>query len=264
MKNKTKLSVVIIARDEEGVIEDCLKSARSLGGEVVVVDTGSTDKTPAIAKKLADRVVKISFTGYRFADWRNRGLKEAWGDWIFYLDADERVTPLLKEEILKIISHQPSVINHQPVAYAIPRRNFYLGREMHHGGAWPDYVIRLFKKDKLKSWQDKLHEKPKFKGRLGKLQNPMIHLTHRDLASMMAKTINWTKLEADLLFRANHPPVVWWRIFRMMLTKFWERIIAQQAWRDGTEGFINSLFEVFNTFIIYARLWELQNRATKK
>lgn len=250
---KNKLSVVIIARDEEEMIGDCLKSV-AWADEVVVIDTGSADKTATIAQKQANRVIELKFTGHDFSGWRNRGLKEARNDWLFYLDADERVTPLLKKEILEAIGKSDFT------AYALPRRNFYLGKEMHYGGTWPDYVQRLFQREKLKAWREKLHEHPEFAGKMGKLQNPLIHLTHRDLSSMLVKTISWTEIEAKLLFKANHPPVVWWRILRMMLAKFWERVVKQQAWRDGIEGWINSIFEVFNTFIIYARLWELQQK----
>lgn len=263
------------------MLGDCLESAR-WADELIVIDTGSGDGTVKIAQRKADRVISLPFKSYQFSAWRNLGIKKATGDWLFYLDADERITPLLKKEILGAINrHQKrdsriSSLREKTagsrktdcrrisfgkiVAYSVPRRNFYLGREMKFGGAWPDYVIRLFKKKNLKKWRHRLHEQPRFEGDLGKFQNPLIHLTHRDLTSMLEKTIDWTEIEAGLLFKADHPPVVWWRIFRMMMTKFWQRFIRQQAYRDGTEGFINSLFEVFNTFIIYARLWEKQRR----
>ena len=253
LKERNKISIIIIARDESGMIGDCLRSV-AWADEIIVVDTGSIDKTAQIAQSLGIRVIKLKFTGYDFSAWRNRGLKEAGGDWIFYLDADERVSPLLKEEILDLI------VNRDFSAYDIPRRNFYLGKEMHFGGAWPDRVLRFFKKEDLIQWEGKLHEQPNFKGKMGQLESPLIHLSHRDLSSMMKKTIDWTQIEARLLFEDNHPPVAWWRIHRMMLTKFWERMIKQQSWRDGTEGWINAIFEVFNTFIIYTRLWELQNQ----
>lgn len=264
-KNKLGLSVVVIARNEEEMISDCLKSIDWLD-EIIVVDTGSTDKTVEVANNLADKVIKLPFKGYRFSEWRNRGLEEAKGSWVFFIDADERVTGQLKEEILHIINRWQEVITKRDYqwqinAFAIPRRNFYLGKEVKFGGAWPDYVKRLFLKSAMKSWHGDLHEDIQFEGTLGKLEHPLLHYTHRDLASMMDKTIDWTEIEANLLFQTGHPPVVFWRIFRMMGTKFWERVVKQQAWRDGTVGWINALFEVFNTFIIYARLWEKQATA---
>ncbi len=251
-----KLSVIVLAKDEEKVIGDCLESVK-WADEIVLVDTGITDKILKIAKKYQARIVEAKSKSLAFARWRNLGKEKAKGDWILYLDADERATPQLREEIQRVIA------KNKFAAYKIPRRNFFLGREMKHGGAWPDYVQRLFRKSKLKGWQDQLHEWPIFEGKAGKLENPIIHLTHRDLTSMLNKTIKWTKIEARLLYQAKHPPVVWWRFLRMMATKFFERIVKQGGWRDGTEGWINAIFETFNTFIIYARLWEMQ-RGDKK
>ncbi len=105
-----------------------------------------------------------------------------------------------------------------------------------------------------------MHERPIFKGKLGYLKNSMFHLTHRDLGSMVEKTKEWSVIEANLLFQAHHPPVTWWRILKVMTSEFCQRFVKQQAWRDGTVGWIEGLFQVFNRFLIYARLWELQNQ----
>lgn len=272
VKNKIKLTVIIITQNEEEMIRDCLDSVK-WADEIVVADNDSIDKTPQIARKCGAKVIYVPAGAKKdFSKLRNEGLKAARGEWVFYLDSDERATPGLKKEILRVISdqrsvsrkekadHRSSITRRRFTAYAIPRRNFYLGQEVRFGGAWPDYVKRLFKKDKLEKWEGDLHEEPIFEGELGHLKEPMIHLTHRDLSSMVEKTQEWSKVEAELLDKAGHPPVVWWRIFRMMVTKFFERMIKQSAWRDGTVGWINAIFETFNTFIIYAQLWEKQNR----
>jgi len=224
-------------------------------GEIILVDSGSTDHTCQIAKKLGAKVSYIPGKKLEFARWRNLGLKKAAGEWVFYLDTDERMTPELIQEIKQVT--QKSLL----AAFEVPRRNFYLGREMHFGGAWPDYVKRLFLRKSLIGWQKDLHEEPKVDGSWGKLKNPLIHVTHRDLSSMMEKTRRWSEIEARLLFEANHPPVVWWRFFRMMLTEFWLRVIKLQGWRDGTPGWIEIIFQMFSRFITYARLWEMQNRS---
>lgn len=252
---KEKISVVIIAKNEEKMIEDCLKSIGNWANEIVVVDSGSTDKTLDICKKYKCLIFKTSKAG--FSSWRNLGKEKSSFDWIFYLDADERMTDGLKKEITDIIN------NPEFFVYVIPRRNFYLGKEVRFGGAYPDYVKRLFKKDKLKKWVGKLHEEPLFEGELGCLKEPMIHITHRNLSSMVDKTSNWSKIEADLLYKANHPPVVGWRILRIMLTEFWYRVVKLKGWRDGTIGWIEAIFQVFSRFITYARLWEMQNKKTK-
>jgi hypothetical protein len=150
--------------------------------------------------------------------------------------------------------------NTKYAAFAIPRRNFYLGKEMHFGGAWPDYVKRLFFKKKLRYWERELHEDPVFEGEMGKLKNPIIHITHRDLSSMVEKTREWSKIEAELLFKARHPPVTWWRILRIMLSEFWQRGVKLQGWRDGTIGWVEIIFQMFSRFVTYGRLWELQQK----
>jgi len=254
--DKPILSVVIIAKNEEEMITACLKSV-SWANEIVLVDSGSTDATPAIAKKYSARVIFADGKRIDYAKWRNVGLKTSRGDWLLYVDADERITPSLRQSIEKVMTESAFS------AYEIRRINYFLGQEMHHGGGRPDYVKRLFRRRQLKSWEAKLHESPLFDGEMGRLEAPLLHFTHRDLVSMMNKTIRWTKIEADLLYQNGHPPVVWWRFFRMMASKFYERIIRQQAWRDGTVGWINAIFEVFDTFIIYARLWEMQQNKSK-
>ncbi len=254
---KKKISIVIITRNEEEMIEDCLKSS-SWADEIILLDTGSTDKTIKIAENYGAKIVLAEKKERDFAAWHNQGKKEASGEWLFKLDADERITPELKKEIQKVIKEKG--FN----AYAVPRQNILLGKVMRFGGWYPDYQIRLFKKDKLIRWQGKLHERPLFEGELGYLKNPMVHITHRDLSSMVKKTSEWSKIEADLLFKAKHPPVTWWRLLRMMLTEFWQRGIKQQGWRDGTVGWIEIIFQMFSRFITYARLWEKQNQAEKK
>lgn len=263
---KNKLSVIIIAGNEEDKIKDCLYSVK-WASEIILVNTGSTDKTVSIARSNKAKIVDSVSQKPEFSKWRTDGLLAAKGDWVFYLDTDERVTPELKEEILSVIDTKTFS------GFEIPRRNFYLGREMHYGGAWPDYVKRLFKREKIIRWENELHENPVLsstgrsasggKGKMGYLKSPMIHITHRDLSSMVEKTRIWSKIEANLLFEANHPPVTWWRILRIMLAEFWCRGIKLQGWRDGTVGWIEVIFQVFSRFITYARLWEMQQTKEK-
>lgn len=251
MERDHMLSAIVITLNEESMIRDCLISLK-FADEIIVVDTGNVDRTNIIAKELGTKIVRCN-PGSGYDNFRNTGLKTSRGDWILYVDADERVTPLLKQEIAQIIS---SDTNYS--AYEIPRRNFYLGREMFFGGWGNDRVVRLFKKNKLQQYNNALHEQPEVEGEIGILQNALVHFSHRDLETMLDKTLIFTKYEADLRIKSNHPPLAVWRFFRVMLTEFWHRFIGLQAWRDGTEGIIDGMFQVFNTFIIYARLWEAQ------
>lgn len=243
------LSIIIITKNEEAMIGDCLESVKSLADEIIVVDSGNTDKTNDIAKRYKAKIVKAGpDSGY--ANFRNVGLAAAKGDWVMYIDADERVTPELAAEI-------PSLA---PGVYQIRRTNIYLGRQMHHGGWGNDFVIRLFKKDQLEGYSGDLHEQPKFSGPLLTTHNSITHYSHRDLVSMLKKTIVFTDYEARLRLANHHPPVVWWRFVRVMFSEFWLRFVKLSAWRDGPEGVIDGIFQVFNMFIIYARLWELQQK----
>ena len=254
---KEKISIVIITENEEQMIKDCLESA-AWADELVILDGGSTDKTLQIVEKYKAKVFPQEVKEKDWAAWHNQGQAKASGGWLFYLDADERITPELQKEIMAIVKNSHN--GHS--AFAVPRRNVLLGKPMRFGGWYPDYQIRLFKKEKLIKWQGKLHERPIFKGSLGYLKEPMLHLTHRDLTSMVEKTILFSNVEVNLLYQANHPPVVWWRILKVMSGEFFDRFVKKQAWRDGVVGWIEGFFQVFNKFLIYARLWEKQQ--TKK
>lgn len=245
------LSAIVITLNEERMIGDCLISLK-FADEIIVVDTGNSDKTNIISKDHKAKIVKSQpSSGYN--NFRNDGLKSAKGDWILYVDADERVTPLLAQEIEQIICTD-SLFS----AYKIPRRNFYLGKEMKFGGWGNDKVVRLYKKEKLRGYEHALHEQPVVEGEIGDLENSLVHFSHRDLESMLDKTLLFTGYESDLRLKSNHPPVVSWRLVRVMLTEFWLRFVRLQAWRDGVEGIIDGMFQIFNMFIIYARLWEAQ------
>jgi glycosyltransferase involved in cell wall biosynthesis len=265
-RNTPGLSVIIIAKNEDKMIPDCLESIK-WADEIVLVDSGSTDKTVSIAKKYNARV--IEHNSGSFSDWRNAGLKAAKGKWILYIDADERTTSELQSEIQSIIkSKESSVVNKgfqritdgssQIFAYAVPRRNFILGREFKHSDQWPDYQMRFFKKDKLKGYRNDLHELAEFEGQQGNLQAPLIHLKHDNLSGMVKKTNKWSELEAKMLYESGHPRMVWWRFIRIMLTELWIRLIKQGGMRDGMEGIIYSIYQMWSKFITYGKLWEMQ------
>lgn len=252
------LSVIIIAKNSIDKIEECLKSVGDIADEILVIDGGSTDGTVEVARKHNARVINQVGKGY--AEWRNQGIKEVKGEWIFYLDSDERVTPELTGEIKLLVTSHESPFS----AYAIPRRNIILGKEMKYGGWWPDYVKRLYKKSLLKRWTGDLHEEPVFEGRMGHLKNPIIHLKHDNLSEMIEKTNKWSEIEAKLLFDAGHPKMSWWRFFRVMATELWYRLAVKKGLLDGVEGVIYAIYQMWSKFITYAKLWEMQKNADKR
>lgn len=249
-----KISTIVIAKDAEKLIGECLDSI-SWADEIIVVDTGSKDTTIEIAEKAGAKIYKLDKG--TFSDWRNEGAKKATGDWILYIDVDERVTPLLKKEILQVI------VNRSISAFAIPRRNILLGHEMKHGGWWPDYVMRLIKKDRFLRWEGELHEQPVISGKVGKLTEPLIHITHRTLSEMVEKTNKWSDIEARLLFESGHPKMTWWRFGSAMVREFWLRAIKEKGVLDGVVGWVEIIYQVFSRFVTYAKLWELQVLSSK-
>lgn len=252
-----KLSTIILCGNDETLILDCLKNI-DFSDEIIVVAANSTDNSKKIIKKFDNNIKIIESNddyGKHFSKWRNMGYKAAKGEWLLYIDTDERITPGLKEEIISTINSKEKYTH-----YAVPRANFFLGKRVKSGGTYPDYQKRLFSKKNFTGYKGVLHEEAQTTGDISYLKNDLQHYTHRDLTSMLKKTIIWTELEAKALYDSNHPPVVWWRFIRMMLTKFWERLIIQKMWKDGIVGWISVIFEMFDTFIIYARLWELQQR----
>lgn len=248
-----KLSVIILTKNVESEILAAIKSV-SFADEVIVVDTGSTDNTLQIAKKMGAKIVHS--TGDSFSKWRNDGAKEAGGEWLLYLDSDERIPVKLAEEIVRTIS------NPDFSAYTISRYEVFLGKHLEH---WGDpRVLRLMAKKSLKKWTGKLHEQPMIDGAIGNLKNQMIHLSHKNIDEKMPNTQNWSIAEATLLLNAGHPPMVWWRFIRVMFTEFWYRAIKQGLWRDGTEGWIEIIYQMFSKFITYERLWEMQQNPSLK
>lgn len=213
-----------------------------------------------------DEIVKIETAGIKgsFSEWRNEGAKKASGDWLFYIDADEEVTLELNKEILGVIDTKPLTNNNsETVAYAIPRRNKFLGHTMRWGGWWPDYVIRLIKRDKLKGWFGELHEQPLIEGKVGKFKNPLLHDSHRNLHDMVEKTNNWSEIEAKLLYESGHPKMNFLRFFSAAFREFWYRGILKLGFLDGRVGIIEIIYQIYSRLITYAKLWEMQLRNPK-
>lgn len=249
----SKLSAIILTKNSENLIADCIESVRGLADEIIVIDDSSSDRTADLSRRLGARVEIPKSTLKKFSQKRNFGLNKAKNKWIFYIDVDERVSRELKESILEVIV-QPQSEYH---AYKMLRKNYYFG-----GHEWPyiEKPERLFKKTSLLEWQGDIHETPVVKGKIGELKGFLLHYTHRDLTSMVNKTIVWSEIEAQLRLKAHHPPMTWWRFPRVMLSAFYDSYIRQQGYKAGTAGLIESVYQSFSMFITYARLWELQQK----
>jgi len=235
------------------MIVGCLKTLY-WAHEIVVIDSGSVDKTALLAKKRGAKVFINTFKD--FSQQRNYSLDKVRGDWLLYIDADERVSKKLSREILNIVEN-----NDVYQAYQIPRLNIFFGKPVFYGGWFPDYQTKLFKKEALKKWYGAVHESPQIEGKIGKLKNKLVHLTHRSLSECFEKSAFWTQLECELLFKANHPKVTIFHLFKVIIKEFGWRFFIKSGFRDGKIGWLESLNQAANKFLVYIQLWEKQQNS---
>lgn len=251
MKKKT-LSVVVLAKNEEAMISDCLASVK-FADEIILVDNNSTDTTVSLALALGAKIIKTNADS--FAMRREIGQQKASCSYILYIDADERVSKELAQEIQDFLSEDLEID-----AGILKRENYYLGNNR---WPFPEYFARLFKSSSLKGWKGDLHETASYSGKEKKFRSPILHFTHRDFKSMVEKTNEWSEIEAQLRFKSSHPRMSWWRFPRVMLGAFYNSFIKQQGYRSGKVGFLESIYQAFSIFITYAKLWELQQKKAK-
>ncbi len=244
-----KLTTIILTLNDESRIADCIDSV-SFSDEIVVIDGGSTDRTVEIANHIGAKAFLDKNTS--FAQKRNTGREKANGEWLLYVDSDERISLELKDAIMGVLRRKENAF----VAYKLKRKNFYLGNN-----EWPyqEEIFRLFRKDCHLRWSGVLHETAKVTGEVGLLDGYVLHYTHRNLTDMVTKTNIWSDTEAQLRLSTNHPQMTWWRFPRVMLAAFYDSYVRQKGYKAGTMGLIESMYQAFSIFITYAKLWEKQN-----
>jgi glycosyltransferase involved in cell wall biosynthesis len=228
------LSVVIITKNEEDFIEDAIKSAQ-FAEEVVVLDSFSDDKTFEVAKRLGAKVSQNKWLG--FGAQKNLAVSLASNDWVFVLDADERITPSLKNEIIKTLKN--------PLfdGYQIARLNSFFGKSIKSCGLYPDYSVRLFSRHKGKFEDVPIHESVKVDGKVSKLKNHMIHLAYDNVEEFIEKQKRYANLSTKKksLVRALLSPV--WTFLKLYFFKF--------GFLDGQHGFLISKIYALYTFWKY-------------
>lgn len=253
---KNNITIVIITKNESEVIANALKSAQGFADEVIVIDSMSTDNTVAIAEKFGATVKKHAFKD--FAEQRSIALSYIKTKWVLYMDADEELTEEFKKEVMLILKNREE--NSTIGGYFINRKTFYYGHDWHMA----DTVQRLFVTQNLIGWYGKVHETPKITGEFGHIHSPILHFTHRNLSQMLQKTNEWSEYEAKLRFDAGHPKMEAWRFFRVMGSEFLNSYIKNKGYKNGVYGLIEGIYQAFSIFITYAKLWEMQNKQTKK
>jgi glycosyltransferase involved in cell wall biosynthesis len=244
-----KISVTVITKNEEKNISACLKSV-DWADEIIVVDSESTDKTVELAKQFTDKVYIRKWEG--FVPQKRFALSLASNEWILSLDADERVTPELKEEIMNL---DPSDFN----GFKIRRKNFLMEKEITSCGWEKDYQLRFFRKDKTNLNERLVHEKFIVDGKVGTLKNPMLHYTFTSFEEYLTKINHYSGLKAEELFNKKKN-VGGWTIFSHTVSAFFAFYIFRRGFKDGVYGLIISFLHSLSTMLNYIKVWELQNK----
>jgi glycosyltransferase involved in cell wall biosynthesis len=249
-----KLSVTVITKNEATGIGAALASV-AFADEIIVVDSHSTDETVAIARQFTDRVFLRDWPGY--IDQKNYAAAQAAHDWILSLDADERVTPALADEIQAALAGEPS---HQ--AYRIPRVTWHFGRWIRTTDWYPDYQLRLYDR-RTAQWTGKyVHEAVTVRGSVGRLRHELEHYAYRNIADHLETMDRYTTYAAKQMFEsgrragllqvAGHPPLAFLRNY-----------IARGGFRDGVAGLTISAMNSYYVFLKFAKLWELEQKTRK-
>jgi glycosyltransferase involved in cell wall biosynthesis len=244
-----KLSVILIAKNAEPTLRRCLESV-AWAGEIVLVESGSTDRTAEIAREFTPHVYQTpDFPG--FGPQKNRALDRATGDWILALDSDEWVTPGLRADIEAAIA-APG----ERAAFAIPRRSSFCGRFMRHSGWWPDYVVRLWRRGSARFAEDHPHDRAVVQGRIGRLREPILHEAVVDLEQMMTKVNMYSSISADMFHRQGRRASLLtalahgtWAFFRTYFLRL--------GFLDGREGFLLAVLNAEVSYYRYAKLMVL-------
>lgn len=248
----SKLSVVIITLNEENNIRDCLESVK-WADEIIVVDSGSRDQTVKICKERTPLVYQVPWQG--FGKQKNAAVDLANFEWILNIDADERVSPDLKDEIQAVL-HQESELS----GYFISRKSYFGKRLILHCGWYPDFSIRLFNKRKGRFNDREVHESVELRGKSGYLKHSLIHFTYKNISDFLGRMNRYSTLAANDLFRAGTKGVVFKMIFRPPAT-FIKMYILKGGYKEGFPGIILSGLYAFYTFVKYSKLWELNKNA---
>jgi len=244
-----KVSATVITLNERDNIRQCLETL-SWADELIVVDSGSTDGTVEIAREYTDRVIHHDWPGH--VQQKNYAIDQATHEWIFSLDADERVTPKLAEEIVRSLSAEQPEYD----AYSVPRLAHYLGRYIRHCGWYPDRKVRLFRRDAGRWGGRNPHDSVKVACPVGKLGGDLIHYTYKDIAHNISTVNSFSGIGARELRDEGRRA----RLTDVTLRPAWaftREYIIKQGFLDGRAGLVISTMTAYSVFCKYAKLWEL-------
>ena len=253
-----QLSIIIITKNEAENIEDCLESV-NWADEIIVVDSGSTDNTVALCQKFTDKI-------FVYEDWqgfgiqKQRALSHAQGQWIFSIDADERVTTGLRHEILTVLA---TAISTDSLVYAVPRISSYCGRFIHHSGWHPDYVYRLFKRHKAQFSKDIVHERLLFNAPSEKLLAPLLHYSYRRLEDVLDKVNIYSSAGAQRYYQQGKKGSLF-KAISHGLWNFFYTYVVRLGFLDGKEGLMLAISNAEGTYYRYLKLMYLLKQNAEK
>jgi glycosyltransferase involved in cell wall biosynthesis len=249
-----KISVSVITFNEEKNIERCLKSV-TWADEIVVVDSGSKDKTVELAKKYTGAVIHNDWEG--FAAVKEYALRNCSHEWVLSLDADEEVSEDLKREIKSILT-KGAIAD----GYYIPRKTFFNGKWIKSCGWYPGYQLRLFRKDLTTLTKRKVHEGFEVEGKRGYLQGDILHYTHFDLKSTFAKINNYSTLEAEEKYLSKSATPL--NFILNPVAAFLQHYFIRRGFTDGVNGLIISILHATTNLLTYMKMWEMKRENPKK
>lgn len=250
-----KISVVIITFNEDERLEAALKSVADLADEVVIVDSFSTDNTLKIAKKYTSHIFQRKWTN--FSDQKNFANSRTSYLWIFSLDADEMISPELREEILQIKETEPDCSG-----FSMPRQSFYLGKWIRHSGWYPNRKVRLFRKDRA-SWEGEyIHEKLAVEGKIEKLKGFLHHFTYRNITDHLNRINQYSELGAQKLY-AQKKKCRWYHLVFLPFFRFAKSFFWKLGFFDGFAGLVISVLGGYTVFVRYAKLREIWKKGER-
>jgi (heptosyl)LPS beta-1,4-glucosyltransferase len=244
-----QITAIVLTRNEEANIAECLRTLQ-WADELLVLDSFSDDATVEIARTMGAEVQQRQF--YNYALQRNAALRLAGQEWVFFVDADERATEELADEIRHVVRDQSFD------GWWVPRKNYIFGRWIRHAGWYPDYQLRLLRRGRARyDERREVHELVELDGEAGHLQNPLIHYNYDTVREFCDKQDRYTEYEVRMLFESGQRARPW-NLVLQPLRQFRWRYVSLRGYRDGWHGLLLSCLMAYYELVRYWRLWRLQ------
>lgn len=251
---KICVSVIVLTKNEEKNIADCLKNLKWCD-ELIVIDGNSTDETVKIAEKNNAKVYLRSLDD--FSNQRNFGITKANGEWILFVDADERISDALAFEISNVLSNWANGVENEYKGFYVSRNDIIWGKELKYGESGIK-LLRLAKKNSG-NWTGKVHEKWVIDGKIGLLKNPITHYPHQSVAAFLKEINYYTDLRAQELY-AKRKKVKWLSFVIYPIGKFINNFIFKKGFLDGENGLVVAIIMSFHSFLVRGKLWLMWNK----